>query len=77
MLEKHSDKIKSFARHFAVTAIAVYAVNPDADIKAIIAGAVAGVVGPAIRAIDKSDPAFGVVADKVEVEIKKLVKKKK
>lgn len=75
MWEKHLDKIKSFARHFAVTAIAVYAVNPDADIKAIIAGAVAGIVGPTIRAIDKHDPAFGRVADWAEVEIKKLAKK--
>ena len=75
MWEKHLDKIKSFARHFAVTAVAVYAVDPHADWKVIIAGTVAGIAGPAIRAIDKNDPAFGLVADKVEVEIKKLAKK--
>ena len=75
MKQKDIDKLKSFVRHFAITAVAVYTVNPDADIKAIIAGAVAGIVGPAIRAIDKNDPAFGKVADWVEVEIDKLAKK--
>jgi hypothetical protein len=69
------DKLKSFVRHFAITAVAVYTVNPDADWKAVIAGAVAGIVGPAIRAIDKNDPAFGKVADWAEVEIDKLAKK--
>ena len=75
MSKKDLDKLKSFVRHFAITAVAVYTVNPDADWKAVIAGAVAGVVGPAIRAIDKNDPAFGKVADWAEVEIDKLAKK--
>ena len=75
MKKKDLDKLKSFVRHFAITAVAVYTVNPDADWKAVIAGAVAGIVGPAIRAVDKNDPAFGLLADKAEVEIKKLAKK--
>lgn len=77
MNKKDLDKLKSFVRHFAITAVAVYTVNPDADWKAVIAGAVAGVVGPAIRAVDKNDPAFGRVADWVEKEIKKLPTKTK
>lgn len=75
MDKKTLDKVKSFVRHFAITAVAVYTVNPDADWKAVIAGAVAGVVGPAIRAIDKNDPAFGKVADWSETAIKDLAKK--
>ena len=75
MKKQDLDKLKSFVRHFAITAVAVYTVNPDADWKAIIAGAVAGVVGPAIRSIDKNDPAFGKVADWAEVELDKLAKK--
>ena len=75
MKQKHLDKLKSFVRHFALTTAAVWAVAPEADLKAILAGAVAGVVGPAIRSIDKNDPAFGRVADWAEVEIKNLAKK--
>jgi flagellar biosynthesis component FlhA len=75
MKKKDLDKLKSFVRHFAITAVAVYTVNPDADWKAVIAGAVAGVVGPAIRAVDKNDPAFGKVATWAEAEIKKVAKK--
>ena len=69
------DKIKSALRHFVLTAAGVWVVNPDSDVKALIAGAVAAVVGPAIRAIDKNDPAFGKVADWAEAEIKKIAKK--
>jgi hypothetical protein len=75
MSKKNLDKLKSFVRHFAITAVAVYSVSPDADWKAVLAGAVAGVVGPAIRAIDKNDPAFGRVAEWAEVEIKKIAKR--
>ena len=75
MKKEHLDKIKSALRHFVLTAAAVWVVNPDADVKAIIAGAIAGIAGPAIRAIDKNDPAFGRVADWVEVQIKDIAKK--
>jgi hypothetical protein len=34
----------------------------------------AGVIGPALRAMDSKDPAFGMVADIAEVEIDKLAK---
>jgi Na+/H+ antiporter NhaA len=69
------NKIKSALRHFALTGAAVWVVNPDADVKALIAGVVAAIIGPSIRAIDKNDPAFGRVADWVETEIKKVAKK--
>ena len=68
---------KSALRHFAVTAAAVWVANPDADIKALIAGVVAAVLGPTLRALDKKDPAFGLVADKVVAELDKLAKKSK
>lgn len=75
MKKKDIDKIKSALRHFALTAAAVWVVTPDADVKALIAGVVAAIVGPAIRAIDKNDPAFGKVAEWAEAEIKKIAKK--
>lgn len=69
------DKIKSALRHFILTGASVWVVNPDANVKALVAATVAAIVGPAIRAIDKNDPAFGRVAEWVEAEIKKLAKK--
>ncbi len=67
--------VKSAARHFALTAAAVWLAKPDADWKALLAGVVAAIVGPAIRGLDKNDPAFGRVADWVIAEIDKLAKK--
>lgn len=75
MKEKHIAKIKSALRHFAITAAAVWVANPDADVKALLAGIGAAIVGPLIRGLDKADPAFGRVADKVETKIKKVATK--
>lgn len=75
MKEKDIAKLKSALRHFVLTAASVWVVHPDANFKALIAGTVAAIVGPAIRAIDKNDPAFGKVAEWVELEIKKIAKK--
>lgn len=75
MKEKDLATLKSALRHFVLTAASVWVVHPEANIKALIAGTVAAIVGPAIRSIDKNDPAFGKVADWAEVEIKKIAKK--
>ena len=76
MNKKHLDMLKSAIRHFAVTAIALYAAGVT-DIKALALATGAAVVGPAIRGIDKTDPAFGLVADYVTAEIDKLAKASK
>lgn len=76
MNKKQTDMLKSALRHFAVTAIALYAAGVT-DIKALAFATAAAVVGPAIRGIDKSDPAFGLMADLVTAEIDKLAKAKK
>ena len=76
MEKKHLDMLKSAIRHFAVTAIALYAAGVT-DIKALAFATAAAVVGPAIRGIDKKDPAFGLVADVVTAEIDKLAKASK
>jgi hypothetical protein len=65
--------IKSALRHFVITAVALYAAGIT-DIKALAFATAAAVVGPAIRSIDKKDPAFGLVADFVTAEIDKLAK---
>jgi hypothetical protein len=76
MNKKQTDVLKSAVRHFAITAAGIYAAGVH-DEKAVLIGALAAIVGPAIRGIDKSDPAFGLVADVVIVELDKLAKASK
>jgi hypothetical protein len=76
MNHKHVEMIKSALRHFAVTAIALYAAGIQ-DLSALALATAAAVVGPAIRGIDKTDPAFGLIADAVTANINKLAKASK
>jgi hypothetical protein len=73
MEKKHLEMLKSAIRHFAVTAVALYAAGVT-DLTALAFATAAAVVGPAIRGIDKTDPAFGLISDVVTKEIKKLAK---
>ena len=74
------NKMKAMVASYALTFLAVvtYAIiNGETDVKAVvIAGAVA-VVGPAIRAINPKDPAFGLIANTVEAELTKVAKRTK
>ena len=66
--------LESYARSFVVAAIAVYSAG-ETDLKAILIAGLAAVAGPAIRAINPKDPAFGYIANAVDAEIKALAKK--
>jgi hypothetical protein len=66
--------LESYARSFVVAAIAVYTAG-ETDLKAVAIAGLAAVAGPAIRAINPKDTAFGFIADAVDVEIKALAKK--
>ena len=68
--------LESYARSFIVAAIAVYSAG-ETDIKAIAIAGLAAIIGPAIRAANPKDPAFGLIADAVEAEIKALAKRSK
>ena len=68
--------LESYARSFVVAAIAVYSAG-ETDLKAILIAGLAAVAGPAIRAVNPKDPAFGFIADAVDVQIKALAKKSK
>ena len=68
--------LESYARSCVVAAIAVYSAG-ETDLKAILIAGLAAVAGPAIRAINPKDPAFGFIANAVDVEIKALAKKSK
>jgi len=65
--------ISSYVRSYVVAAIAMVSTGENDYKKIAITALAVGVVGPAIRAVNPNDPAFGMVADKAEVEIKKLV----
>jgi hypothetical protein len=65
--------IKSYVRGvlIAITPlITIHNTDPWAYLVAIFAG----VIGPALRAMDSKDSAFGIVADIAEVKIDKLAK---
>lgn len=66
--------IKSYARG-VVTAITPLIAIGSRDVWAYVIAVFAGVIGPAIRSIDKNDPAFGMIADGIEAGIKKAAKK--
>jgi flagellar biosynthesis component FlhA len=68
--------LKSALRHFVLTAVSLYLAGVT-DLKALGFATAAAIVGPAIRGIDKNDPAFGRVADWVTAELDKLAKKDK
>jgi hypothetical protein len=74
MNSKLKSAIESYVRSFVVAAIAVYSAG-ETDAKAIAIAGLAAIAGPAIRAINPKDPAFGFVADGVDAELKKLAKK--
>lgn len=76
MKPKHLNMIKSAARHFALTALALY-LGGVTDLKALGLATAAAILGPAIRGVDKNDPAFGRVSDWVVLELDKLAKKDK
>ena len=73
MSETMQNMLKSYIRSFIVAASALYAAG-ETDLKMLAFAGLAAVVGPAIRAIDKNDPMFGLVADRATKEIDKLAR---
>ena len=73
MDNKMKQMLSSYARSFIVAVLTAYAVGAMSIKELIIAGLIA-VAGPAIRAVNPQDPAFGMVADAVDVELNKLAK---
>ena len=66
--------LASYARSFLVAAAAAYGMGQTEPRDILVAGLVA-VIGPGLRAINKNDPAFEMIADEVTALIK--AKKKK
>lgn len=70
MNDKTKCIIKSYLRG-VLTAVAPLIALHETDPKAYAFAVVAGVIAPAIRAIDKNDPAFGMIADALKDAVKK------
>jgi hypothetical protein len=76
MNEKMKAALGSYLRAFAVAA-GTYVANADGGITLeglVIAGLIA-VAGPALRAVNPKDPSFGLIANVVDSELKKLSEK--
>jgi hypothetical protein len=65
MSYKMKSMLKSYARGVLVAITPLLAIQVT-DLWAYVIAVVSGVIAPALRAIDKNDPAFGAVADTVE-----------
>ena len=68
--------IESYTRSFVVALGVAYSDGFRGTEEIVIAFAIA-FVGPAIRAINPKDPAFGLLATTVETEIVKVAKRTK
>jgi len=68
--------LESYVRAFVVALGVAYSDGFTGAEELLIAGVIA-IAGPAIRAINPKDPAFGIVADVVTAEIDKLAKASK
>jgi len=66
--------VKSYLRGVLVAITPLITIH-NTDVWAYVVAVVAGVISPALRAMDSKDPAFGMVADIVDVETDKLAKK--
>ena len=73
MNEVMKSVLKSYLRGVLVAILPLASIHCT-DVWAYVAAIGAGVVSPALRALDKKDAAFGMVADAVDVEVEKLVK---
>lgn len=73
MNQKMKSAIESYVRSFVIAALVAYNAGISGAEDLIIAGLIA-TLGPALRAINPKDPAFGLIADTVEKELDKLAK---
>jgi hypothetical protein len=73
MNKKMQEVLSSYALSFAVAVATAYSVGEMSVSNLLLAGLIA-VAGPAIRAVNPKDPAFGIIADAVAIELNKLAK---
>jgi hypothetical protein len=76
MNPKVKSALESYARSFAVAALTAYSMGAR-DIQDLVIAGLIAILGPAIRAVNPKDPAFGMIADTVTVELDKMAKAEK
>ena len=74
--EKEKMVLKSYLRGVLVAIVPLVTTNCT-DWKLYVVAVFAGVISPALRALDKKDHAFGLVDDVAKTEIDKLLKQSK
>ena len=74
MSPKQTAILKSYLRGVVVAITPLLSIR-STDSWAYLAAVVAGVIAPTLRALDKNDPAFGIVADLAVSETASLDKK--
>lgn len=65
--------LSSYVRSYLVAVVGMISMGEEDYKKIAITALAVGIIGPAIRAVNPKDPAFGIIADTAETEIKKLV----
>ena len=73
MNPKVKSALESYVRSFIVAVLVAHNAGIEGMEDILIAGLIA-VAGPAIRALNPKDPAFGLLADTMEAELNKLAK---
>ena len=73
-LSKKQKAILTSYGHGVIVAISPLLAIRCSDLWAYLAAVVAGVIAPALRAVDKNDAAFGMVADALVAEANSKVK---
>ncbi len=67
--------ISSYGRSFAVAAATYVAQGDGVTLQGLVLAGIIAVAGPALRAVNPKDPSFGLIANVVDSELKKLAKK--
>lgn len=73
--KSHKEMLSSYGRSFAVAAATYVAQGDGVTLTGVLLAGVIAIAGPALRAVNPKDPAFGLIATVVDSELKKLAEK--
>ena len=73
--KSQQEMLSSYGRSFAVAAATYVAQGDGVTLQGLVLAGIIAVAGPALRAVNPKDPAFGLVANVVDSELKKLSEK--